>query len=89
MGSVHLAGDIGGTKTTLAIINANSGPRVFLDKATFASHDYPMLEAIVKLFLKGKNVNQLPVMDQNGQWICTVARDNLLNLIRKRVELAA
>lgn len=54
MGSVHLAGDIGGTKTTLAIINANSGPRVFLDKATFASHDYPTLEAIVKLFLKGK-----------------------------------
>jgi predicted transcriptional regulator len=35
------------------------------------------------------DVNQLPVMDQNGQWICTVASDNLLNLIRKRVELAA
>ena len=54
MGSVHLAGDIGGTKTTLAVIDTDSGPRVFLDKATFPSRDYPSLEAIVKLFLKGE-----------------------------------
>ena len=54
MGSVHLAGDIGGTKTSLAFIDVDSGPRVFLDKATYPSRDYPTLEAMVKLFLEGK-----------------------------------
>ena len=54
MGFFCLAGDIGGTKTTLAIITSSSGPKVFLEKTTFQSHDYPSLEAIVKLFLKEK-----------------------------------
>jgi glucokinase len=54
MGSVHLAGDIGGTKTTLAVIDTGSGPRVFLDKETYPSQEYPSLEAMVTRFLKGK-----------------------------------
>lgn len=33
-------------------------------------------------------VNQLPVVDQNGQWIGMVARDNILNFLRTRSELA-
>lgn len=35
------------------------------------------------------DVNQLPVVDQNGQWIGMVARDNILNFIRTRTELTA
>jgi glucokinase len=54
MGSIRLVGDIGGTKTTLAIVDSEVGSNQFLDKATFVSRNYPSLEAIVKLFLKGK-----------------------------------
>lgn len=47
-----LAGDIGGTKTRLALYSAQGGlnPRV---QATFKSTDYPSLEAVVKEFLGG------------------------------------
>ncbi|MBZ0303460.1 MAG: glucokinase [Anaerolineae bacterium] len=46
-----LAGDIGGTKTNLAIYAAEGGPRKPLVEATFPSDDYPDLETIARAFL--------------------------------------
>ncbi len=46
-----LAGDIGGTKTNLAIVSAEAGPRGPLAEATFPSSDYPSLEALAAQFL--------------------------------------
>jgi glucokinase len=45
--SIVLAGDIGGTKTSLAIFTSRSGPLETIAEATFASKDYPSLEALV------------------------------------------
>ena len=53
-----LAGDIGGTKTALAIYAPEDGPRSPLVEATFPSADYPSLEALALGFLKE---NRLPV----------------------------
>lgn len=46
-----LAGDIGGTKTTVAVFLDGDVPRVPLAEATFPSGQYPSLEAIVREFL--------------------------------------
>ncbi len=46
-----LAGDIGGTKTALAIFSSEDGPRTPLVEATFPSADYQSLEALVQKFL--------------------------------------
>jgi glucokinase len=46
-----LAGDIGGTKTTLGIFSSQSGPRQPLAEATFASADYASLEVLASEFL--------------------------------------
>ena len=46
-----LAGDIGGTKTNLAIFSSESGPRTPLVEATLPSGRYPSLEALVSDFL--------------------------------------
>src|SRR5947209_10883956 len=46
-----LAGDIGGTKTNLAIYSAETGARKPLAEATFPSTLYPSLEALVRTFL--------------------------------------
>jgi glucokinase len=46
-----LAGDIGGTKTDLALFSAEAGPRVPLAQAEFPSASYPSLAAIVREFL--------------------------------------
>ncbi|MBI4772100.1 MAG: glucokinase [Chloroflexi bacterium] len=51
-----LAGDIGGTKTALALYSRASGPRQPLHKAIFPSADYPSLEAIVAAFLAAEAV---------------------------------
>lgn len=50
-GSMLLAGDIGGTKTELAVFSPERGPRVPLAHAQFASMEYPNLSAIVRAFL--------------------------------------
>jgi glucokinase len=47
-----LAGDIGGTKTNLAIYSLERGVRSPLVEATFPSDDYPSLQAIAKVFLQ-------------------------------------
>jgi glucokinase len=46
-----LAGDIGGTKTDLAVFSAEGGPRQPLTQAEFPSASYPSLEAIAREFL--------------------------------------
>ncbi|MFQ5796624.1 MAG: glucokinase [Candidatus Bipolaricaulia bacterium] len=46
-----LAGDIGGTKTNLAVFSSEAGPRAPLAEATFPSGDYPSLRALVREFL--------------------------------------
>jgi glucokinase len=46
-----LAGDIGGTKTDLALYSAEGGPRKPWAQAEFHSASYPSLEALVKEFL--------------------------------------
>src|SRR2546423_7522761 len=53
-----LAGDIGGTKTNLAIYSAETGARKPLAEATFPSTLYPSLEALVRTFL---SQTKLPV----------------------------
>lgn len=51
-----LAGDIGGTKTTLAVFSRDAGPRKPLVEATFPSDQYPSLEALVQEFLRQAKV---------------------------------
>ena len=46
-----VAGDIGGTKTELAIFSSAAGPHVPLAQAKVHSADYPSLQVIVKEFL--------------------------------------
>jgi len=46
-----LAGDIGGTKTNLAVLSTESGPHAPLAEATFSSRAYPGLETIAREFL--------------------------------------
>ena len=46
-----LAGDIGGTKTVLAIISSDQGPRAPLARAEFPSAGHPSLVALVQEFL--------------------------------------
>jgi glucokinase len=46
-----LAGDIGGTKTNLAVFSSEQGWRVPHAEATFSSADYPGLEEVVHEFL--------------------------------------
>jgi glucokinase len=50
-----LAGDIGGTKTTLAVFSPEKGWRVPEAEATFPSADYPSLEALAQEFLAHHN----------------------------------
>ncbi len=48
---ILLAGDIGGTKTDLALFSPERGPGAPLVEATFPSARYPSLEALVQEFL--------------------------------------
>jgi glucokinase len=48
---VILAGDVGGTKTTLALFEARDGAAALVREVTLPSHDVPSLEAAVARFL--------------------------------------
>jgi glucokinase len=50
-----VAGDIGGTKTDLAIFSSEGGPLLPLARTKVRSSDYPSLQLIVKEFLKKEN----------------------------------
>jgi glucokinase len=47
-----LTGDIGGTKTNIAIISPDAGPRQTLVTKTYASDEYDSLETIITEFLR-------------------------------------
>ncbi len=51
-----LAGDIGGTKTSLSLYDKNKGPGTPLEKKTFASRDFDSLKSIVETYLSQKSV---------------------------------
>ena len=46
-----LAGDIGGTKTALAVFSEEHGPRAPIAEKVFPSGDYPSLEAIAREYI--------------------------------------
>jgi glucokinase len=46
-----LAGDIGGTKTELAVFTTTTGPRAPLHSARFQSAEFPSLERVIEAFL--------------------------------------
>src|SRR5271157_5371697 len=50
-----IAGDIGGTKTDLAIFSNEAGPHSPLAQTRVHSADYPSLQAMVKEFLQKAN----------------------------------
>src|SRR5262245_41045660 len=49
-----LAGDIGGTKTSLAIFEIRRGRRALLRQERYPSNAYPGLESVVEIFLRGE-----------------------------------
>ncbi|HET8947227.1 MAG TPA: glucokinase [Candidatus Polarisedimenticolia bacterium] len=51
-----IAGDIGGTKTDLAIYSSEGGPHAPLAQTQVKSADYPSLQAIVEEFLAGEKL---------------------------------
>jgi glucokinase len=51
-----LAGDIGGTKTVLAVFSLEQGPNTPLVQKTYPSASYPTLEAMVQEFLEAVNL---------------------------------
>ncbi|HTH99955.1 MAG TPA: glucokinase [Acidisoma sp.] len=46
-----IAGDVGGTKTRLALISADKGPREFVAEEEYPSQDFPGLQPIIEAFL--------------------------------------
>ncbi|MBT3812752.1 MAG: glucokinase [Gammaproteobacteria bacterium] len=70
-----LAGDIGGTKTALALYSKNSRGKMQCEvEQTFASNDYPQFDDILELFLKANTpINAAcfgiagPIVDQRCQ----------------------
>ncbi|MBK5107340.1 MAG: glucokinase [Anaerolineales bacterium] len=51
----YLAGDIGGTKTRLALFSPESGACEALERETFLSQDHDSLETILRVYLQDKN----------------------------------
>ena len=52
-----LAGDVGGTKTDLAIFSEERGPRAPLAEATYPSDDHESLQAMASQFLADSNLS--------------------------------
>ena len=48
---MYLVGDIGGTKTHLALFSEKKGPGKVIAEAKFRSAEYPSLDAILDAFL--------------------------------------
>ena len=54
-----LAGDIGGTKTALALYQESAGSLREVAGTTFSSHEHPTFEAILLEFLAAQNKPQV------------------------------
>lgn len=58
MGIAHiLAGDIGGTKTNLALYRIAGAERALVREASFPSRDFPTLEAVAQAFLGADRID--------------------------------
>lgn len=57
MKDAYLAGDIGGTKTVLALFTHEHGPHQSSEREVFPSQDYSSLTEIVQTYLTGKSVH--------------------------------
>ncbi len=69
-----LVGDIGGTKTVLALFTKGGDPHTPEVQARFASGAFPSLEAIIAEFLKGKDVSiQSAAFDVAGPVVKQIA----------------
>jgi glucokinase len=55
-----IAGDIGATKTRLALVSPEAGPRKFVAEQEFHSADFPGLVPIVEAFLATMGRTPLP-----------------------------
>lgn len=53
---MKLAGDIGGTKTSLALIEKGSAGPLILREETFSSHDFTSFDELLDAFIGSKNV---------------------------------
>jgi glucokinase len=71
-----LAGDIGGTKTVLALVDVEKGVRLPVREETYASADFDALESIIARFLRRDEVEQIhaacfgvagPVIDERSE----------------------
>ena len=54
-----MAGDIGGTKTVIAIFSAEKGARLPLIEKTYSSNDYSSLEEIIISFVQENKINSI------------------------------
>lgn len=52
----YLAGDVGGTKTILALYSTDAGPDQPIHRTVFPSQDFNSLQAIIQEYLADKNV---------------------------------
>lgn len=52
VGELFLAGDVGGTKTDLIVVDRDRGIREPVIEATYPSEDFPSLDAIVRAFFE-------------------------------------
>jgi glucokinase len=68
-----LAGDIGGTKTDLAVFTVERGPRAPIARKRFLSRDYPSLEANVREFIAGGIPQRIPPR-ATDQWQLLLSR---------------
>lgn len=55
MANKYLVGDIGGTKTILALYSEQAGPEEPLDRAVYPSRDFRSLEGIIQAYLADKD----------------------------------
>ena len=85
-----LAGDIGGTKTALAVFSSARGPKTPLREAEYPSGKYPSLATMVREFLAGTD---LPIahacFDVAGPVIAGRAKTTNLPWLLAEDELAA
>ena len=61
-----IAGDIGGTKTRLALVSPDAGPRKFVAEREFHSADFKGLQPIVEAFLAGAGGHASACFDVAG-----------------------
>ncbi len=84
-----LAGDIGGTKTNLAVYDLDQDPRSPADTATFHSSEYESLETIVSEFLERVGVPlQAAVFGVAGPVVSGRAKVTNLTWVVDRIKLA-